>query len=71
MGTISLLWFISGQSDTCMQRPSASDLSSVERLVTGVVVVEEEHVDKGDEETGSILGYACIVCEPLIKDQND
>lgn len=32
-----------------------ADLSAVERFVRRVVVVEEEHVDKGDEETGSIL----------------
>lgn len=38
-----------------------SNLSSVKRFVSGVVIVEEEHVDKGDEEAGSILGGARIV----------
>lgn len=36
-------------------------LSPVERFVSGVVVVEEEHVNKGDKETGSILRAVDIV----------
>lgn len=48
-----------------------SDLPSVERFVTGVVVVEEEHVDKGDEQAGSVPGGARVVRHPLIEDQDD
>lgn len=50
---------------------SVSDLSSVKRFVCGVTVVEEEHVNKGNEETRSIPGGACIIGKPLIDDQND
>lgn len=46
-------------------------LSPVQRFVTGVVVVEEEHVYKCDEEAGSVLGGVCSEGEPLIKDEND
>lgn len=46
-------------------------LSTVEGFVRGVVIVEEEHVDKGDEDAGSILGGARSEREPLIKDEND
>lgn len=48
-----------------------SDLPSVEKLDGGVLVVEEEHVNEGDEETGSIPGGLCIVRDPLKEDQND
>lgn len=54
-----------------MYLTSISDLSFVERFVSGVVVAEEEHVDEGNKETGSILGHEYIVCCPLIEDQND
>lgn len=47
-----------------------SDLSLVERRGGGVVVFEEEHVDEGNEETGSVLGHARVVPEPLVEDQN-
>lgn len=46
------------------------NLSCVERFVTGVVVVEEEHVDEGNEETRGVLGYPRVVREPLVEDQN-
>lgn len=46
-----------------------SDLSSVERI--GVIVAEEEHVNEGNEETGSIPGVQSIIREPLKEDQND
>lgn len=46
-------------------------LSTVQRFVTGVVIVEEEHVYKCDEEAGSILGGARSEGDPLIKDKND
>lgn len=65
--TKTLLWFILWQKDG----KSISDLSSVERLVTRVTVVEEEHVNKGDEEAGGVPGAACVIRDPLIEDQND
>lgn len=46
-------------------------LSTVEGFVGGVVIVEEEHVDEGNEDAGSILGGACSERQPLIKDEND
>lgn len=46
-------------------------LSTVERFVTGVAVVEEEHVYKCDEEARSILGGARSERHPFIKDEND
>ena len=49
---------------------TVSDLSCVQRFVTGVVVVEQEHVDEGDEEAGSVPGYACVVPDPLIEDED-
>lgn len=52
-----MLWFILGQRMDVW----VADLSSVERFVSRVIVVEEEHVNKGDEETGSILRGMCIV----------
>lgn len=47
-----------------------ADLSAVERLVGGVVVVEEEHVDEGDEEAGGVPGGRRIVRDPLIEDED-
>lgn len=46
-------------------------LSSVEGFVTGVIIVEEKHVYKCDEEAGSILGGVRSERDPLIKDEND
>lgn len=46
-------------------------MTSVQRFVTGVVIVEEEHVYKCDEEAGSILGGVRSEGDPLIKDKND
>lgn len=46
-------------------------LSSVEGLVSGVAIVEQEHVDEGDEKTGSISGGVSVVGQPLIEDQDD
>lgn len=46
-------------------------LSTVEGFVGGVVIVEEEHVDEGDEDAGSILGGVRGERQPLIKDEND
>ena len=40
-------------------------------MVGGVVIVEQEHVDEGDEKTGSISGGVSVVGQPLIEDQND
>lgn len=48
-----------------------ADLSAVERLVGGVVVVEEEHVDEGDEEAGGVPGGRRIVRDPLVEDEDD
>lgn len=48
-----------------------ADLSAVERLVGGVVVVEEEHVDEGDEEAGGVPGGQSIVRDPLVEDEDD
>lgn len=48
-----------------------ADLSAVERLVGGVVVVEHEHVDEGDEEAGGVPGGRSIVRDPLIEDEDD
>lgn len=44
------------RTDVCI-----ADLPTVERFVTGVGVFEEEHVNKGDEQTGSILRGVCII----------
>lgn len=68
-----MLWFISEQKDGRMwyEYLRLSDLSSVERFVSGIAEVEEEHVNKGDEEAGGIPGGACIVWKPFIEDQND
>lgn len=46
-------------------------LSSVQRLVARIVVVEETHVDEGDEEAGSVFRSGCIIGGPLIEDQQD
>lgn len=54
-----------------MSLTCVSDLPSVERFVSGVIVAEEEHVDEGDKETGSILWHEYSVGSPLIEDQND
>lgn len=48
-----------------------SNLSSVERLDGGIIIVEEEHVNEGNEETGSIPGVQSIIRDPLNEDQND
>lgn len=48
-----------------------SYLSAVQRLVTRVTVVEQEHVNKGDEEAGSVLRHVHVVRDPLIENQND
>lgn len=50
---------------------SVAYLTSVQRFVTGVVIVEEEHVNECDEEAGSILGGVRSEGDPLIKDKND
>lgn len=42
-------------------------LSWVERPVCGVIVVEETHVDKVNEQAGGILWAGGIVGCPLIK----
>lgn len=34
-------------------------LSTVEGFVSGVIIVEEKHVYKCDEEAGSVLGGVC------------
>lgn len=46
-------------------------LSPVEGFVSGVVIVEEKHVYKCDEEAGSILGGVRSERDPLIKDENN
>ena len=46
-------------------------LSFVEGLVSGVAVVEEAHVDEGDEQTGRILRGDGIVRSPLVEDKQD
>lgn len=46
-------------------------LSPVEGLVGGIIVVEETHVDKVDEQAGSLLRRKSIVCCPLVEDQQD
>lgn len=46
-------------------------LTPVEGFVAGVVIVEEKHVYKCDEEAGSILGGVRSERDPLIKDKND
>lgn len=46
-------------------------LSTVEGFVRGVVIVEEEHVDEGDEDAGSVPGGARSERQPLIKDEDD
>lgn len=46
-------------------------LSSVKRLVTRVTVAKQEHVDKRDEEAGSVLRHVHVVRDPLIENQND
>lgn len=51
-GATSFLWFILGHGTDVR----GADLSAVERLVGGVVVVEEEHVDEGDEEARGVPG---------------
>lgn len=48
-----------------------TNLPTVERPIAGVVVVEEEHVDEGDEEAGGLPGVASIVRHPLVEDQDD
>lgn len=48
-----------------------TDLPAVERPVGGVVVLEEEHVDEGNEETGCRPGGAGVVCHPFVEDQDD
>lgn len=48
-----------------------TDLPTVERPVGGVVVLEEEHVDEGDEEAGCHPGGVSVVCHPLVEDQDD
>lgn len=48
-----------------------TDLPAVERPVGGVVVLEEEHVDEGDEEAGGQPGGASVVRHPLVEDQDD
>lgn len=44
-------------------------LSSVQWQIGGVVVVEEEHVDEGDEEAGCVSGGLGVVGHPLVEDQ--
>ena len=44
-------------------------LSSVEGLIGWVVVVEQEHVDEGDEEAGGISGGLGVVGQPLVEDE--
>lgn len=46
-------------------------LSHVERLICGVVIVEETHVDEVDEQTGSVFGGFGIVGCPLVEHQQD
>lgn len=46
-------------------------LSHVERLICGVVIVEETHVDEVDEQAGSVFGGLGIVGGPLVEDQQD
>lgn len=46
-------------------------LSWVEGLVCGVIVVEETHVDKVNEEAGGILGAGGVIGCPLIKHEQN
>lgn len=46
-------------------------LSHVERLICGVVIVKETHVDEVDEQAGSVFGGLGIVGRPLVEDQQD
>jgi hypothetical protein len=44
-------------------------LSPVQRLVGGVVVVEQTHVDEVDKQAGRVLGAEHVVGRPLVEDQ--
>lgn len=57
-------------NDDVLKRFAASDLPPVQRFDCGVVVVEEKHVDEGDEETGSVSGRLSVVRQPLIEDED-
>lgn len=46
-------------------------LSHVERLICGVAIVEETHVDEVDEQAGSVSGGLGVVGRPLVEDQQD
>ena len=52
-------------------RVPRSHLSPVERLIGDVAVVEETHVDEGNEEAGRVLGGESVVGRPLVEDQDN
>lgn len=46
-------------------------LSHIERLICGVIIVEETHVDEVDEQARGILGGVGIVGRPLVEHQQN
>lgn len=69
--TASVLHIKDPESFRTKGKKRLTNLPTVEGFVGGVRVVEEEHVDEGDEEAGGLPGRAHVIWEPLVEDEDD